>query len=357
MAILNVQIGQAGLAGTVDFSRPNITLPSFCYIETDDTLETITTTGYLNAAVQQGYQFSESMLAEVSTRDFEASPNVSVGLFGIKFDNGDYSLIAPSDPGIVQLPTIANHIAVYYNTLGGMTEDLETIVSGGNIQAGLSGTAGAFISYPETASTGYLKFYGSSNSSNSINVNVTNASHAQTSTYTIQDCGNATANFITSKNASSQSITDGNFGISNGTMSVGSTGFSGVMTVYAGASLGGLIFHSINAGGNYTTTIQNGTLGQNSHYIIPDIGESTGHFMVSTTGLRVKSVVNAALAGGGASNVVTDAFCTSSSYVRVVFTSQGYPTDLFSVTPGNGSFTVTTDLDPTASTISYIIIK
>jgi len=358
MPILNVQIGQAGLSPVTGTGSSGDTLPNFCFITTNDSIATVTTPGYLNSAVQQGYQFSESMLAEVSTKTSPSSASIQTGIFGIQRDGQDWSLIDTTSPGDVVLPTTVSHIATYTNTTGGLSEDPTTAISGGNIQAGLSGTSGAFISYPSTASTGYASFYGSSNASQLINVNITNASHAQTSTYTIPDCGASAANFITSVSDGTQTITAGNFAVSNGSFFVGSSSSHGVVTIYPiGANQGGLVLSGASAGADFFAEIRNGTMGQSTVYTIPDILTATGYFMVATSGLRVKNVVGASVAGGSASTVVTDAFCTTSSNVQVDFTAQTNATSIRTVAPGNGSFTVITGVDPGASTISYTIYK
>ncbi len=59
MSILSIQPGQTGLVGV---------LPSIAYIATNDTIATITATGYLNKAVAEGTQFSLPCVAAVSTQ-------------------------------------------------------------------------------------------------------------------------------------------------------------------------------------------------------------------------------------------------------------------------------------------------
>lgn len=61
MAILSIQMGQAGLAGTI---------PSIIYINTNDTQATIETAGYLNSAAHnEGFVFEKHQAALVYTTD------------------------------------------------------------------------------------------------------------------------------------------------------------------------------------------------------------------------------------------------------------------------------------------------
>jgi hypothetical protein len=60
-----------------------------------------------------------------------------------------------------------------------------------NLDAGASGTAGTLDVFPPTAANGKL-IISATNNGGARNVTLTNAAHAQTSTYSVQDCGNAT---------------------------------------------------------------------------------------------------------------------------------------------------------------------
>src|SRR5689334_19399367 len=140
MPIINVQTIQTGLVGV---------LPSLAYIETNDPLATVLVTGYLNHEVQLGAQFSLPCIAAVSTKETPSSiPRV--GWFSISHSGANWSIISASSPaaGVVTLPTIANHLAIYTDIAGSLGEDAATAINGGNIQAGLSGTAGYLASFP-----------------------------------------------------------------------------------------------------------------------------------------------------------------------------------------------------------------
>lgn len=90
MPIKSIQSSQTGLVGV---------LPSIAYIETNDSVSTITTTGYLNGEVQSGVQFSLPCIAAVITR---ATPTSSpdVGWYQVVHVGSDWSLTAGSNTAI-----------------------------------------------------------------------------------------------------------------------------------------------------------------------------------------------------------------------------------------------------------------
>lgn len=93
MALLNIQFGEVGLVGV----SPNIV-----YINTTDTLATILTPGYLNKVVQQGFNFSESTMACVSTKTSPGAQSTQVGWFEVAHTAGNWSLVATNSS--MQLP-------------------------------------------------------------------------------------------------------------------------------------------------------------------------------------------------------------------------------------------------------------
>lgn len=87
---------------------------------------------------------------------------------------------------------IANHIACFSDTSGTVNDDPSTAINGGNIQAGLSGTAGYISSFPSSSSKGSLRLVAANNAGDTV-TQITNASFAQASVLTIPDPG-ATGN-------------------------------------------------------------------------------------------------------------------------------------------------------------------
>lgn len=191
MTILNIaylDVGQVGVK------------PSICFIYTNNTLAQVTATGFLNDAVAQGAQFSDSMMALVTTKTSPSASAVQVGWLEIQKSGSNWSLAAPNAPGVVTLPTIANHIAVYNNTTGGLGEDAATAINAGNLQAGLSGTAGTLISFPATAANGSFIF-AAANAGGAFNTTISNGAMAQSTVYTLGDIGAASGGIPVSTGA------------------------------------------------------------------------------------------------------------------------------------------------------------
>lgn len=280
MPILNVQVNQVGQAGV---------FPAVIYILTNDTLAEVTATGYLNTIVENFHiPLSEADMALVTTKTSDNAALTSVGWFAVTFANGSWSLTSPTGSGTVVLPTITNHIATFTNTIGTISEDPATAISGGNIQAGLSGTAGQLISFPATVATGSLALVAASNSGNTVTT-ITNASQAAARTYTIPDAG-ASSSFLLTNSSSTQTIATGSLALTLGSfqtlagnITAGSSGHAGTLTSFpVTAANGSLIIAAVAAGANNTTTVSNSVMGQSSVISIPDPGAATANFLLDT---------------------------------------------------------------------------
>ncbi len=184
----------------------------------------------------------------------------------------------PSDPAKTRVvmagsAVVVNHIAKFIDTTGTVDDTAGAAINSGNIQAGLSGTAGTLISFPGTAANGSL------------------------------------------------------------------------------------IVAGVNAGGAFNTTISNGTMGQSTAYTLGDIGAATGGIPVATSSIRMKSVADAAAAGGSATQNFVDAFCTAASVVLGAWQTQTTPASILTIVPGAGSFDVISSVDAGVGTFNYLIIK
>lgn len=276
MAIKNIQTVQTGLVGV---------LPSLAYIYTSDSEATVLTTGYLNHEVQQGAQFSMPCIAAVSTQETPTSAP-QVGWYQVAHVGANWSLVPAGNPGDIVLPTIANHIATYTNATGTLSEDAATAINGGNIQAGLSGAAGYFASFPSAASKGSLRLTAVANTGDTL-VTISNALHGQASVYSIPDSGASTANFIISKSVTgNQHITVGSFTVDSGQLISGLAvgGFTGKLSLYpTTASRGFLSMQSTANTGDTATLITNAAMGQATTLTIPDPGAASASFVLSTS--------------------------------------------------------------------------
>jgi len=307
MPILNIVTSQTGLVGT---------LPSFVYIATNDTIAEVTTAGYLNKAVQQGYAFNEANMALVSTKTSPSATSTQVAMLEISHSGSNWSLVPTASPGDVVLPTIANHIATFTNATGTISEDPATAISGGNIQAGLSGTAGYLSSFPSTAARGSLRVTAVANTGDTL-VTLSNAAHGQASVYSIPDSGASTANLIVSKLTGTQHITVGSFAVDAGTIASGiATGgqVGSFIAFPTTASKGSIrLTAAVNATGDFSTTISNATAQAQSQVItIPDVGAATGNFLLSgLTGAGIQHITSGSLevdAGALISGIATGGF-------------------------------------------------
>lgn len=104
-------------------------------------------------------------------------------------------------------PSIANHIAVFTNTAGNLSDDISTAINGGNIHAGLSGTAGILSSFPASVSSGSLSLAAVTNSSGNFSTTISNSSSVlQSQVITVPDCGASTGNFLLNTSLIGQSV-------------------------------------------------------------------------------------------------------------------------------------------------------
>lgn len=313
MPILNASINQVGQAGV---------FPAIIYILTNDTVGEVTAAGYLNGLVHRfNIPLSDADMALVTTKTSAGATSTQVGWFEVAKSGDNWSLESPAGPGNVILPTITNHIATYTNTTGTLSDDAATAINGGNIQAGLSGTAGYLASFPATAARGSLRLVAANNAGDTL-VTITNASQAAIRTYTIPDGGQSASSFLLTDSGSTQTIATGSLALTLGSITVaagnisatlgsvaagttvtggtgvtattgnvtatagnvvaGSSGVAGTLISFpATAANGTLIISALNAGGAFNTTIRNSVMGQSSVISIPDPGAATANFLLS----------------------------------------------------------------------------
>lgn len=264
MALISVIRWENGKVGVV---------PGIVCLYATDNLATITTAGYLSANNLNGTVVTANdMIAAVySGGQTWLTPSVSAA--------GIITLSASESN--VSLPTIVNHIATYVDVGGSLSEDASTAINGGNIQAGLSGTAGYLASFPSAASKGSLRVVAVANTGDTL-VTLSNALHGQTSVYSIPDSGAATANIIISKVTGGQHITVGSFQVDGGNISAGISGGAGYLASFpSAASKGSLRVVAVANTGDTLVTISNALHGQASVYSIPDSGQATANILTS----------------------------------------------------------------------------
>ncbi len=239
MSVLLIQtappVGQTAVTSSNQMTQQ--TLPSLIYILTNDTFATVTATGYLTHLESQGYTFSNEQMALVYTSD--QGPvwlAVAITYSGASVLNTVVSLVDVSNAGDVVLPTIANHLATYTNTTGTLSEDAATAINGGNIQAGLSGTAGYLASFPATMAKGSLRLTAVANTNDTL-VTLSNVAMGQASVVSIPDPANAVGRLLIG--ATATPFVSGNFPVNSGT---------GGLMVDSGIPAANLILNSVAGG-------------------------------------------------------------------------------------------------------------
>lgn len=263
--------------------------PRIVKIVCDDVFATITAENYLQSYITQLLPTDI-----IAVNYIDGSGNPVAGFFLPTIDAGSITIAPIGEAGSVTLPVTANHIAVFTNTDGAFGDDAATAINGGNLQAGLSGTAGTLASFPSTASKGSLKIAAVANTGNTVTT-ISNAAMGQASVVSIPDPATATANFVVAPAA----LVSGNLVKASGT-----------------------------AG------------------LVADLGAS------------IKAATTAAYAGGGTSNAYTATGLTATSIVTATILAQTNSATIVKAVPGTNTLTVTFSADPGANTtVSYIAIS
>lgn len=259
--------------------------PGMLLLSTTDSFATITTAGYLNKLAQPSAVYPSPI-------DFVfVNYNGGNGLFTITSSDGILTMMAGSADVIT--PTKLNHIATYANTTGTISEDPATAISGGNIQAGLSGTAGTLASFPGTATKGSLVVKAVANTGNTLTT-ISNSAMGQASVISIPDPAGATADFVLAPAA----LVSGNIVKASGTA--------------------GLIVDA---------------------------------------GFALHANTTATYGGGGTSNAFTATGLTASSIVTAVILTSTTAVSIANAVPTTNTLTITFSADPGAgTTVSWIAV-
>lgn len=257
--------------------------PAIVRVTASDTLLQVQASGYITAQADNIEALNSGPFTWLVGDLVAVAASDGTAIF--QFDGSDFATLVPMSGGVV-LPTIANHIAVFSDTEGTLTDDVATAIQGGNIQAGLSGTAGYLASFPSTALMGSLRL-SAVDSAGDFVVSISNASHAQASVYSIPDGGQATAEFIISDSAGTQHVTSGGLQVDAGILSSGlaAGGFVGRLDAYPTTAANGRIslLAANNAGGDFDTAISPASsVGQDQVISVPDSGAATANFLLDT---------------------------------------------------------------------------
>lgn len=272
MAIINRAFNQTGQIGQH---------PRRIKMVVTDSLAQITAAGYLNP---------ENLLPDVvyATDIFDiiysynrATKTGTYAEFLPTITAGVITLALQVSSGDVLLPVVTHHIASFNGTTGQIADGAWTAIQKGSLQAGLSGTAGTFISFPATAANGSL-IVAAVNNAAGFNTTLSNAaSVGQAQVLSLPDSGAAAANVIISKSAADQHITVSGLQADAGPLisGISTGGFVGLLKAFPTTASKGFIAlqAAVNATGNFGTTITNGlAIAQSQTLTIPDVGGAAG---------------------------------------------------------------------------------
>lgn len=393
MTVLSFQINEPGQAGV---------FPSMMRIETNNTLAEVLVTGFLDHMFAENIPLQNGTMALVTTKPSPGSSVVNTSWLEVRFASGRWSLsptaVAPSS---IVIPTIANHIAVFTDTVGSLSEDAATAINGGNIQAGLSGTAGYLASFPSAALKGSLRLTAVANTGDTL-VTISNVAHGQATVYSIPDVGNAlgrilagasatpfVANHILTASGTGGVVSnDAATAINGGNIQAGLSGTAGYLASFpAGALSGSFRIVAVANTGDTLVTLSNVAHGQATVYSIPDAGNALGRVLVGASatpftsgnllsasgtgglvadsgiatsavqlGANIKAATTANIGGAGAGPLtVSVAGMTAASVVVATVEASANPCSVLTATAGSGSFDVTVSADPGATlTVNYV---
>lgn len=211
----------------------DLTSPNLVRVAASDTLATVAGANYVTAQIPNTTALNHGVWQWVVGDVIEVAASDGSELFRFSGANFSTFIQMPGGNGAVTLPVVSgdftvfdgtlgalkdlgfsasdptktkvvmangaslvNHIATYTDTEGTIGEDAATAINGGNIQAGLSGTAGNLASFPAAAANGKLVLAAVGNAGNFTVTLSSKSTQGQASVITVPDPGAATANFL-----------------------------------------------------------------------------------------------------------------------------------------------------------------
>lgn len=320
------------MANIIQFPVPipvtNGNLPQFKFAIFGDNLAAITTAGYLNQSnIAAGMPLSNAdiIMCLYSFNQQTQSGTFDIMTVAINSATGLITLAEwnSSSGGSVTLPTIANYISHFTNTTGNMSSAAANIINAGNIQAGLSGTAGTLASFPATAARGSLILAGVANTGNT-NTTISNVAMGQASVVSIPDPGAATANFAVAPAA----LVNNNLVKASGTAGlIADAGISSTaIATYTGATVVGNL-----------------------------VKASTTSGQITDVGAALHAGTTATYAGGGTSNAFTATGMAATWIVTATILTSTNAVAIAKAVPSTNTLTITFTADPGAgTTVSWI---
>jgi hypothetical protein len=303
---------------------------------TTDNLATVTTAGYLT---EQGVNPNFIYPTDIFDTIINYNVNTTVGTYIELLPtivNGVITLSAAAST--IVLPTIANHIATYTNTSGGLSEDPATAISGGNIQAGLSGTAGTLASFPATLAKGSLVVKAVANTGDTLTT-ISNAAMGQASVVSIPDPANALGRFMVG--ATATPFVSGNFPIASGT--------------------GGLFIDSGAAPGSFANLTAANTFSGAGQIILAKANGTEAANAITASGNAGLITTSSLTTAGGATYAITWTNTKITATSVIGLTIQGGSNNAtnnitFTCVPGSGTATLTIFNNTAATALNGTLI-
>ena len=197
--------------------------------------------------------------------------------------------------------------------------------SGGDIDAGASGTAGSIDIFPSTSARGKIAITAADSTGDTITT-ITNASQAAARTYTIPDAG-ANASFVMTAGTQTLSGTTTITTLNTTNLDAGASGTAGSVDVFPStAARGKITISAADSTGDTTTTITNASQAAARTYTIPDAGANASFVMTAgtqtltgTTTIATLNTTNLDVGASGTAGTI-DIFPTDASTGKLEFT-------------------------------------
>jgi hypothetical protein len=317
-------------------------LPSLKFMVTTDPLASVIVPGYLNQAnIDSGNPMAPTDVVAMLYNFDSRFQTGTFAVFTVSISvTGVISLVL-WNPGVL-LPVVANDIALFFSSSGEIYDGVNVIARHqGNIQAGLSGTQGGFISYPSSPATGNFIFEASVSAGNFTTV-LTNASMGQATNFFIPDPS-----------------------VTNAFLTVIPSALVNNNLVKAQGTTGLLVDTGINASNVMQNNITN-TFTVSGRLIANKVNGTEAANAVTANGMAGLITTSSLTTAGGASYAITWTNSFISSTSSVLLTLSGGTNTIKNITleviPGAGTSTLTI-YNNTAATalngtifISYLVI-
>lgn len=281
MMILQVTAGFPGQAGVN---------PRVVPILTSATLAQLTAAGFLN---NETLGPNVVYPTDVMWVRYNYDPLTGLSDFGIflpTFSAGVITLSQDISEGNVELPVVANHLAVFVDTAGKIGDTTDTAAHVGNLYLGQSGTAGLLRSYDTTAASGAFQFQGRANSGNYF-TSLRNNAMGQNTVINIPNPAGASASLLAAPSA----LVAGNLVVSR-------SGDSGLVQDF-GAALSGRATATYGGGGTSHAFVATGLTA--SSIVIATIASSTNAVAIAKAVPSTDTLTITFTADPGAGTVIS----------------------------------------------------